>query len=87
MLVTCPKCGTKTRIATSRSISTETRELYCQCLNLNCGSVFVSHISFSHFIEPNGKKPDLALQPELCKGDADPMNIFEGTEKASEYGE
>ncbi len=55
MLVTCPKCGSKTRIATSRSISSETRELYCQCLNLHCGSAFVSHLSFSHVIESTGE--------------------------------
>ncbi|PTP95701.1 ogr/Delta-like zinc finger family protein [Vibrio splendidus] len=77
MLVTCPKCESKTRIATSRSISSETRELYCQCLNLNCGKVFVAHTSFSHFIEPTGQKPSSELQPELCKGDANQIDIFE----------
>lgn len=77
MLVTCPKCGSKTRIATSRSISSETRELYCQCLNLNCGSVFVAHTSFSHFIEQTGQKPDSKLQPELCKDSSDQIDIFE----------
>ncbi|MEZ9503230.1 MULTISPECIES: ogr/Delta-like zinc finger family protein [Vibrio] len=77
MLVTCPKCGSKTRIATSRSISSETRELYCQCLNLHCGSAFVSHLSFSHVIESTGRKPDPELQPELCKGELNQIDIFE----------
>ncbi|MUK70184.1 ogr/Delta-like zinc finger family protein [Aliivibrio fischeri] len=76
MLITCPKCLTKTRIATSRAISPETRELYCQCLNLNCGKVFVAHTLFSHFIESTGQKPDAKLQPELCK-DASQMDIFD----------
>ncbi|OCH58364.1 ogr/Delta-like zinc finger family protein [Aliivibrio fischeri] len=76
MLITCPKCLTKTRIATSRAISPETRELYCQCLNLNCGKVFVAHTLFSHFIESTGQKPDAELQPELCK-DASQMDIFD----------
>lgn len=77
MLVTCPKCGSKTRIATSRSISSETRELYCQCLNLNCGIAFVSHLSFSHVIEPTGREPDRELQPELCKGNENQIGILE----------
>lgn len=76
MLITCPQCLTKTRIATSRAISHETRELYCQCLNLNCGKTFVAHISFSHFIQSTGKKPDFDLQPELRK-DQNQMDIFD----------
>lgn len=83
MLVTCPKCGSKTRIATSRSISSETRELYCQCLNLNCGSAFVSHLSFSHVIEPTGREPDRELQPELCKDDKSKMDAVEEVQQSS----
>ena len=67
MLIKCPTCASKARIATSRDVSLETRELYCQCLNLNCGRTFVSHLSFSHDIEHTGKIPNPELQPELCK--------------------
>ena len=67
MLIKCPTCASKARIATSRDVSLETRELYCQCLNLNCGMAFVSHISFSHTIENTGQTPNPELQPELCK--------------------
>lgn len=80
MLVTCPVCLTKTRIATSRAISSETRELYCQCLNLNCGTSFVSLISLVRIIKPTGKKPDVDLQPELRKGN-DQIDIFDFMEK------
>ncbi|HBV77636.1 MULTISPECIES: ogr/Delta-like zinc finger family protein [Vibrio] len=76
MLVTCPVCLTKTRIATSRAISSETRELYCQCLNLNCGTSFVSLISLVRIIKPTGKQPDIELQPELRKN-GNQMDIFE----------
>lgn len=76
MLVTCPVCLTKTRIATSRAISSETRELYCQCLNLNCGTSFVSLISLVRIIKPTGKKPDSELQPELRK-DNGQIDIFD----------
>ncbi|KPU82153.1 zinc-binding protein [Psychromonas sp. PRT-SC03] len=76
MLITCPKCSCKARIATSRSISLETRELYCQCLNLNCGVSFVAHNSFSHFIVETGQLPSRELQPELYK-DADQLDFFD----------
>ena len=76
MLITCPNCFTKARIATSRAISHETRELYCQCLNLNCGKSFVVHNSFSHFIESTGKRPDRELQPEL-RTNSDQLDIFD----------
>lgn len=77
MLITCPKCESKARIATSRAMSKETREAYCQCLNLNCGTVFVTYTSVHRIIEPSGDKPDPELQPELCKGDLDQMEMFD----------
>lgn len=80
MLVTCPVCLTKTRIATSRAISSETRELYCQCLNLNCGTSFVSLISLVRIIKPTGKKPDVELQPELRKN-CNQIDIFDLVER------
>ena len=83
MLITCPQCSTKARIATSRIISPETRELYCQCLNLNCGKILVAHICFSHFVEHTGRKPDPELQPELCK-DRDQLDIFDVIQKTQE---
>ncbi|WP_158125337.1 ogr/Delta-like zinc finger family protein [Vibrio fluvialis] len=43
MLFTCPKCGSKARFASSKQIDKETREGYWQCMNLNCGTVFVTH--------------------------------------------
>lgn len=67
MLITCPKCESKARIATSKAITKETREAYCQCLNLNCGVIFVTYTSVCRIIEPTGQKPDPNLQPELCK--------------------
>ncbi len=68
MLITCPICRSKARIATSREMSNETREAYCQCMNLNCGQAFTTLTTVNRIIEPTGKKPDPELQPELCKG-------------------
>ena len=69
MLITCPKCESKSRIATSKAITKETREAYCQCMNLNCGVIFVTYTSVCRIIESTGQKPDPTLQPELCKLD------------------
>ncbi len=78
MLITCPKCESKAHIATSRAISKETREAYCQCLNLHCGAIFVILISVCRIVEPTGRKPNPELQPELCKTeDRDQVDMFE----------
>lgn len=76
MLITCPVCESKARIATSRAMSKDTREAYCQCLNLNCGKVFTTLTTVSKIIDPTGMKPDPEIQPELCKGDINQMDIF-----------
>ncbi|MFL7036297.1 ogr/Delta-like zinc finger family protein [Vibrio lentus] len=77
MLITCPVCECKSRIATSKAITNETREAYCQCLNLNCGTVFVTLTSVSKIVKTNGSKPNLELQPELCKvGDLNQVDMF-----------
>ncbi|PMN48396.1 zinc-binding protein [Vibrio lentus] len=67
MLITCPVCECKSRIATSKAITNETREAYCQCLNLNCGIIFVTYTSVHKIIKPKGGKPNPELQPELCR--------------------
>ncbi|EKO3541447.1 ogr/Delta-like zinc finger family protein [Vibrio fluvialis] len=82
MLITCPICESKARIATSKAMSKDTREAYCQCLNLNCGRAFTTLTTVNRIIEPTGSKPDPRLQPELCKGDVDQMDIFGALEQA-----
>lgn len=65
MLITCPICNAKARISSSKSMSEKTREIYCQCLNLNCASVFVSLISLSRMIRRTGRAANPRLQPNL----------------------
>lgn len=78
MLITCPKCESKARIATSRAMSKETREAYNQCMNLNCGAIFVTYTSVDRIVEPTGNKPDPELQPELCKSpNEEQIEMFE----------
>lgn len=77
MLITCPKCESKARVATSRAMTKETREAYCQCLNLNCGVIFVTYTSVHRIIEPTGQKPNSELQPELCRQeDLEQIELF-----------
>ncbi|NOH93058.1 ogr/Delta-like zinc finger family protein [Vibrio sp. AIC-3] len=80
MLITCPVCESKARIATSRAMTKETREAYCQCLNLNCGLAFTTLTTVHKIIEPTGAKPNPELQPELCKGDSSQIDIFESVQ-------
>ncbi|EKO3970182.1 ogr/Delta-like zinc finger family protein [Vibrio fluvialis] len=51
MLFTCPKCECKARFASSKQINKETREAYWQCMNLYCGTAFVTHTSVSKVVE------------------------------------
>lgn len=70
MLVRCPKCQSKARIAASDQMCDTVRHLYCQCLNLGCGSRFKGELTFSEYIgtpEQNPTPPNPELQPELLK--------------------
>ncbi|WP_299144516.1 ogr/Delta-like zinc finger family protein [uncultured Vibrio sp.] len=76
MLMPCPTCGCKTRIVTSQEMSNETRKAYWQCLNFNCGVRFSTLTSVEVIIDTVGQPPDPKLQPELCKGDVNQLDIF-----------
>lgn len=49
-MMKCPLCGELARTRSSRDVTTETKERYNQCMNINCGATFVSHESLSRFI-------------------------------------
>lgn len=70
MLVRCPECLSKARIAASEQITNNTRTLYCQCLNLNCSSTFNASLTFGGIIrspKQGSSKPDNTKQPDLVK--------------------
>ncbi|HCT6818165.1 TPA: ogr/Delta-like zinc finger family protein [Morganella morganii] len=53
-MMKCPLCGELARTRSSRDVTTETKERYNQCQNINCGATFVSHETLSRFItKPN----------------------------------
>lgn len=83
MLMPCPKCGCKTRIVTSQEMTNETRKAYWQCLNFNCGVRFHTLTSVEGIIDSVGVPPDPKLQPELCKGDINQIDIFGQMEQPS----
>ncbi|WP_299142428.1 ogr/Delta-like zinc finger family protein [uncultured Vibrio sp.] len=76
MLMPCPTCGCKTRIVTSQEMTNKTRKAYWQCLNFNCGVRFSTLTSVEVIIDTVGQPPDPKLQPELCKGDVNQLDIF-----------
>lgn len=49
----CPHCEGKSKIRTSRSISTISKELSYQCTNINCGHTWVALISIVRTIVPS----------------------------------
>ena len=74
MRINCPKCRTKARIASSRQITNETREVYCQCLNLNCGATFFGLFSVEGVIRTPKQEiepPSREIQPEFFKSEND----------------
>ena len=50
MLIRCPICGTKSRIAASEQMCTNVRNLYCQCLNIECSATFRGVLDTSEVI-------------------------------------
>lgn len=63
MRMDCPHCGSKASIRTSRPVSRMTRELYCQCTNLDCGHTFVSLVEVVRTLSPSSiPDPDIARQ-------------------------
>ena len=78
MLVRCPACLSKARIAASEQITNNTRTLYCQCLNLNCSATFNASLTFEGIIrspKQGSTKPDPMKQPDLVK-DPNQMDLL-----------
>ncbi|NAW58747.1 MULTISPECIES: ogr/Delta-like zinc finger family protein [unclassified Vibrio] len=72
----CPTCGCKSRVVTSQAMSDNTRKRYRQCLNYNCAERFHTLETVSGIVTTVGVPPDPKLQPELCKGDFNQIDIF-----------
>ncbi|WP_235409885.1 ogr/Delta-like zinc finger family protein [Proteus terrae] len=60
-MMICPVCGHAAHTRSSQQISSDTKERYNQCQNINCGATFVSHETVTRFIS----KPQLIERVEL----------------------
>lgn len=61
VFVSCPTCGERARITSSREASATVKQLYCQCHDPLCGHTFVVDMQFSRTLSPSAK----ALPDEL----------------------
>nr|EHA3710801.1 levansucrase regulator [Citrobacter freundii] len=49
-MMNCPKCGHAAHTRSSFQVTDSTKERYCQCQNINCGSTFVTQETVVRFI-------------------------------------
>ena len=45
-MMNCPLCGLSAHTRSSFQVSSETKERYNQCTNIECGHTFVTHETF-----------------------------------------
>ena len=53
-MMICPVCGHAAHTRSSQQISSDTKERYNQCQNINCGSTFITHETVVRFIMTPG---------------------------------
>jgi len=54
-MMNCPKCGYAAHTRSSYQVTDKTKERYCQCQNINCGSTFVTHETIVRYIVTPGE--------------------------------
>ncbi|AYN29727.1 DNA-binding transcriptional regulator [Buttiauxella sp. 3AFRM03] len=59
----CPLCQTAAHARTSRYHSTETKERYHQCQNVNCSATFVTLETVKHYIVKPGERTPVLPHP------------------------
>ncbi|HIH4317903.1 TPA: ogr/Delta-like zinc finger family protein [Morganella morganii] len=70
-MMKCPLCGEFARTRSSRDVTTETKERYNQCTNINCGATFVSHETLARYIT----KPQLVGTVVPHSGDSKQVSL------------
>lgn len=53
--IRCPHCGSRARIRSSRSLSPLYREQTYQCLNIECGHIYVAGIEVLRTVSPSAQ--------------------------------
>lgn len=64
-MMNCPLCGRAAHTRSSFQVSTETKERYNQCTNIECGHTFVTHESFVRSVSRPAK---ISSAPPHVKG-------------------
>ncbi|TBL75428.1 late control protein B [Obesumbacterium proteus] len=54
-MMNCPLCGCAAHTRSSFVVTSETKERYNQCTNINCGHTFITHETFVRSIMIPGK--------------------------------
>ncbi len=78
MLIKCPHCKSTSRIRTSRDLSDLTREVSCQCDNVECGHTFVASIEAVRTISPSAM-PNPLIDLQLSRRTL-PLSKAQGNE-------
>ena len=65
MRINCKACGHKARISSRNELSPTFIDLYCQCLNANCGHTFVMSLTYSRTLRPSAGAIDQLLFDRL----------------------
>lgn len=60
----CPLCHSAAHAHSSIQITTETKERYHQCINVNCGHTFVAMESFMRSISKPGENNPVMPHPQ-----------------------
>ncbi|PHM25134.1 ogr/Delta-like zinc finger family protein [Xenorhabdus budapestensis] len=64
-MIKCPLCGQSAHTRSSFEHSSQTKERYNQCQNINCGATFVSHETFVRFISKPGEVESVTPHPRV----------------------
>lgn len=67
MLINCKACGHKARISSRNELSPTFIDLYCQCLDVNCGHTFVMSLTYSRTLRPSAGAIDQLLFDRLSQ--------------------
>ncbi|WP_145519449.1 ogr/Delta-like zinc finger family protein [Yersinia bercovieri] len=60
----CPLCHSAAHTRSSSQVTTETKERYHQCINVNCGHTFVTMESFMRSISKPGEINPVMPHPQ-----------------------
>ncbi|WP_296059569.1 ogr/Delta-like zinc finger family protein [uncultured Amphritea sp.] len=86
MRIQCKDCGYKARISHSVPMGEnpgDIRDLYCQCMDVECGHTFVMKLAFSHTINPPAQSHEQMLLQRLRRlPPAEQQRLFDEASKA-----